>query len=110
MERFASGRAGPQEVLERKEARRLVYQALDQMSEKQRSAFVLFELEGYSGEEIAQLLQIPVATVWTRPHHGARSSSRGSTSFTARRPPDAAALGSAGRGRSGGGGGGPPAP
>jgi RNA polymerase sigma-70 factor (ECF subfamily) len=32
-------------------------------------AFSLYEIEGYSGEEIAQLLDVPVATVWTRLHH-----------------------------------------
>jgi RNA polymerase sigma-70 factor (ECF subfamily) len=39
------------------------------MSDMQRTAFVLFEIEGYSGEEIAELEQIPVNTVWTRLHH-----------------------------------------
>jgi RNA polymerase sigma-70 factor (ECF subfamily) len=39
------------------------------MAEKRRTAFVLFEIEGYSGEEIAELFGIPVATVWTRLHH-----------------------------------------
>jgi len=34
--------------------------------------FVLFEIEGYTGEEIAGLQGIPVATVWTRLHHARR--------------------------------------
>jgi RNA polymerase sigma-70 factor (ECF subfamily) len=61
--------AGPAESLERKEAERLVRRILSRMSEKRRTAFALFEIEGMSGEEIAQLLEVPVATVWTRLHH-----------------------------------------
>ena len=38
------------------------------MSEKLRTAFVLFEIEGYSGEEIARIQDIPLGTVWTRLH------------------------------------------
>jgi RNA polymerase sigma-70 factor (ECF subfamily) len=39
------------------------------MSEKRRTTLVLFEIEGYSGEEIARIQDIPLATVWTRLHH-----------------------------------------
>jgi RNA polymerase sigma-70 factor, ECF subfamily len=39
------------------------------MSEKRRAAFILFEIEGYSGEEIARIHGIPLKTVWTRLHH-----------------------------------------
>jgi RNA polymerase sigma-70 factor (ECF subfamily) len=42
------------------------------MSESHRTAFILFEVEGYSGDEIAQLEDIPVNTVWTRLHHARR--------------------------------------
>jgi RNA polymerase sigma-70 factor (ECF subfamily) len=63
---------GPAEECERAEAQRLLYRLLGRMSEKRRTAFVLFELEGYTGEEIAELLGIPVATVWTRLHHARR--------------------------------------
>ena len=57
------------ELLEDAEARSELHRLLGKMSEKRRSAFVLFEIEGYDGEEIAKLLGIPVATVWTRLHH-----------------------------------------
>ncbi|HEX3697180.1 MAG TPA: RNA polymerase sigma factor [Polyangia bacterium] len=59
----------PGEALQRKEVERFLTQTLAKMSEMQRTAFVLFEIEGYSGEEIAELEQIPVNTVWTRLHH-----------------------------------------
>jgi len=42
---------------------------LARMSEKRRTTFILFEVEGYSGEEIAQIQSLPVDTVWTRLHH-----------------------------------------
>jgi RNA polymerase sigma-70 factor (ECF subfamily) len=39
------------------------------MSERRRSVFFLFEVEGHSGEEIADMLDVPMNTVWTRLHH-----------------------------------------
>jgi RNA polymerase sigma-70 factor, ECF subfamily len=48
-------------------------QLLAQLPTKQRRAFVLFEIEGYSGEEIAELEGVPVATVWTRVHHARKA-------------------------------------
>ena len=51
------------------EARRMLWQVLDRISPLRRSAFVLFEIEGYSAQEIAELEQIPTATVYTRLHH-----------------------------------------
>jgi RNA polymerase sigma-70 factor (ECF subfamily) len=38
------------------------------MSEKLRTTFVLFEVEGYSGDEIARIHDVPLGTVWTRLH------------------------------------------
>ena len=54
-----------EELMERQRAR-LVYRALDSLGDKYRSVFVLFELEGLSGDEIAALTGIKVATVWVR--------------------------------------------
>jgi RNA polymerase sigma-70 factor (ECF subfamily) len=59
----------PSEVLERKQAEGLLYGLLAKMSEVRRTTFVLFEVEGYSGEEIAEMQGIPLNTVWTRLHH-----------------------------------------
>ena len=42
---------------------------LGKMSEVRRTTFILFEIEGYSGEEIAEMQGIPLNTVWTRLHH-----------------------------------------
>jgi RNA polymerase sigma-70 factor (ECF subfamily) len=59
----------PAELLERREAERFLAQILDKMSDARRGTFVLFEIEGYSGEEIAALEGVSVNTVWTRLHH-----------------------------------------
>jgi RNA polymerase sigma-70 factor (ECF subfamily) len=57
------------DAVERLEAQRILQRVLDQMSSVRRTAFVLFEIEGYSGDEIAELEQVPLATVYTRLHH-----------------------------------------
>jgi len=63
------GRAGAAALLETKEKRHLLLKLVSKMSEKRRVVFMLFEVEGYSGEEIADTLDVPINTVWTRLHH-----------------------------------------
>jgi RNA polymerase sigma-70 factor (ECF subfamily) len=63
---------GPAADLDKKEAQRVLEQLLSRMSDKRRTALVLFEIEGYSGEEIALMHDIPVSTVWTRLYHARR--------------------------------------
>jgi len=58
----------PVEDLVERERAALVYRALDALGEKYRSLFVLYELEGLSGEEIAALTGVKLATVWVRLH------------------------------------------
>lgn len=62
----------PSVAFERREAARTLGKLLDRLSEKRRATFILFEIEGYSGEEIASLEGIPLNTVWTRLHHARR--------------------------------------
>jgi len=59
----------PGEILEQREAEKTLGEILSQLSAVRRTAFILFEVEGYSGEEIAELEGIPLNTVWTRLHH-----------------------------------------
>ncbi len=59
----------PDRIALRREAEEQVGRILAKMSQKKRDVFVLFELQGFSGEEIAGQLEIPVDTVWTRLHH-----------------------------------------
>ena len=63
------GADGPAHSYEQAENRRLLQELVGKMSEKLRTTFVLFEIEGYSGEEIARIQEIPLGTVWTRLHH-----------------------------------------
>jgi RNA polymerase sigma-70 factor (ECF subfamily) len=63
---------GPAEEQELREAQRSLRVVLSKMREKHRTAFVLFEIEGYTGEEIAELESAPVATVFTRLYHARR--------------------------------------
>jgi RNA polymerase sigma-70 factor (ECF subfamily) len=50
------------------EAQRRVHAALARMKEIHRAVFVLFELEGLSGEDIARILNVPFGTVRRRLH------------------------------------------
>jgi RNA polymerase sigma-70 factor (ECF subfamily) len=71
---------------ERWEAQRIMQRVLARMSEVRRSAFMLFEIEGYSGEEIAELENIPLATVYTRLHHARRDFLRITAEITGDAP------------------------
>lgn len=56
----------PLEHLERRRRDQVLYQVLDGLPEKYRSAIIMFDLEGLSGEEVATLTGRKVATlrVW----------------------------------------------
>jgi RNA polymerase sigma-70 factor, ECF subfamily len=64
----AGPRLSPVEELERRESRAIVYRILERLAEKYRRVLVLFELEELSGEEIAELTGIKLATVWVHLH------------------------------------------
>ena len=65
-------RRTPERVAEANEADRIVYAALDQLSERKRLVFILYEIQGMSGEEIAEALDCPLKTVWTRLYYARR--------------------------------------
>ena len=60
--------AGPAIELERQQDIALVQKVVQGLPFKQREVFVLYEIEGLSGKEIATMLQVPLGTVWTRLH------------------------------------------
>lgn len=66
----------PIEELERHRRTLAVYRVLDAMRETNRAILILFELENLSGETIAELLGIRVATVWVRLHRAREEFSR----------------------------------
>ena len=62
----------PDVALAREQMRRLLEQAVAMLPETFRTVFVLREIEGLSGEETAEALDLPVATVKTRLHRARR--------------------------------------
>lgn len=66
----------PLHELESREAERQVNAVLQHMAPKKREVFALYELEKLSGEEIAERVGCPVATVWTRLHHARKDFER----------------------------------
>ena len=59
----------PERSVHRSQGAALLHQAIESLPFKQREVFVLYELEELEGREIAELLDIPIGTVWTRLHH-----------------------------------------
>ena len=61
--------SGASALLERKEEQRILHLILGKIREDRRSAFVLFEIDGLSGDEIARIQNVPTNTVWSRLYH-----------------------------------------
>lgn len=62
--------APPVELAERAALRRHLERALGKLAEDQRLAVVLYDIEGYSYEEIAEMTGVAVGTVKSRLHRG----------------------------------------
>ncbi len=64
---------GPEHVAQTEEGarlKRLVWQAVDQLNESQRAATLLYYREGLSCQEIAEVMDLPTATVKSHLHRG----------------------------------------
>lgn len=59
----------PDEAFEQAETRAQLGQILARLPHKKREVFALYELEGLSGEEIAERVGCSVDTVWSRLHY-----------------------------------------
>jgi RNA polymerase sigma-70 factor (ECF subfamily) len=64
--------ADPSRSAERREAQQALIRIVSKLSPVRQRAFILYEIEGYTGEEIAELEGVPVNTVYTRLHHARR--------------------------------------
>ena len=56
----------PPEALETKERGQLLERMLVKLNDSERAALLLFELDGVSGQQIAELQEVCVNTVWAR--------------------------------------------
>ena len=60
----------PASELDRKEKVVVLYKALGRIPQKYRTVLMLYELDGLSGGEVADLTEISVDAVWARLHRG----------------------------------------
>src|SRR5450755_1103659 len=67
-EKLPTSGASPADTVETKQMRDTLEQLLGKLNESERAALVLFEVDGYSGEEIAEIQGVPLNTVWARIH------------------------------------------
>lgn len=66
----------PDDALERSRRRSRGLRAFERLDPEKRAVFVMFELEGMSGEQIATTLGIPLGTVHSRLHAARRQLER----------------------------------
>ncbi|MHB8419229.1 MAG: RNA polymerase sigma factor [Myxococcales bacterium] len=64
----AAAESSPEGELAQRESRELIHRALDRLSERQRTALVLFELEELPGEEVAERMGVTPANLWVILH------------------------------------------
>ena len=62
--------ATPQDEIERRERHVRLYDALNKLPDSYRTTLILYEIEGMSGEEVAELTGVNLGTVWVRLHRG----------------------------------------
>jgi RNA polymerase sigma-70 factor, ECF subfamily len=60
----------PLEEMEQREQSARLYAALDRLSDDYRTALILYEIEGLSGEQVAELVGVSLGTLWVRLHRG----------------------------------------
>ncbi len=72
----AASRDDPHREFERSQARGRVFDALERLPERQRTAVMMYDLEGYDHAEIAGILGIAVGTSRANLHHGRQALRR----------------------------------
>ncbi len=59
----------PERKVEERELQELIYEAINKLEFRQRSTLVLFYLQDFSLQEIAEIMECPVGTVKSRLHY-----------------------------------------
>ena len=77
-------RPNAEALLDQKRLRQLLDRVLDELSDDLRVCFVLYELEGMSSPEIAELLHIPIGTVASRLRRAREAFELGASKLKAR--------------------------
>jgi RNA polymerase sigma-70 factor (ECF subfamily) len=72
------------DALETKERSIVLDRLLDRLNDHERTALLLFELDGVSGQQIAELQSVSVNTVWARIYSARRKLRTGLTKFDRR--------------------------
>ena len=80
-----SGLAAADDILVRREQRELAERALNRLEVAKRATFVMFEIESLSCLEIAELMNVPVGTVYSRLHSARRQLEKNLSRDLARR-------------------------
>ena len=80
-----SALAAADDILVRREQRELAERALNRLEVAKRATFVMFELESLSCNEIAELMNVPVGTVYSRLHSARRQLEKNLARDLARR-------------------------
>jgi RNA polymerase sigma-70 factor (ECF subfamily) len=60
----------PLEEMEQRERTDRLYGVLDRLPDDYRTALILYEIEGLSGEHVAELVGVTLGTLWVRLHRG----------------------------------------
>ena len=80
-------RPNAEALLDQKRLRQLLDRVLDELSDDLRVCFVLYELEGMSSPEIAEVLAIPIGTVASRLRRARESFAQAASKLKARLHP-----------------------
>lgn len=66
-------RALPDEQVEWTQSALMVHEIIGKLPFEQREVFILYEIEGLEGKDIAAMIGRPLGTVWTRLHHARKA-------------------------------------
>jgi len=80
-----SGLAAADDILVRREQREIAERALNRLEVAKRATFVMFEIESLSCLEIAEVMNVPVGTVYSRLHSARRQLEKNLSRDLARR-------------------------